>query len=191
MKRLTFLAAAMMFVLGFSSCLKDTPYMDVSNTQPIIEFGQSAANGVYNQVNGYSGAIYFEGDTVNGPVSTYDTGIALILASPQPLNDTIQVTLSIDPTQIAAWNSAAGDTLTLMPDSVYSMPQMTINILPQHRVASIPVTIPVATFDNGPHAWGLPLTIVNAVDLNNPNTLIIVSGNSGKFMWIFDGYNPN
>jgi hypothetical protein len=184
MKRLSYIAAILVSFLGLSSCLKDNPYMDVSNTEPVIEFGQSAANGIFNQVNGYYGAFYFVGDTLSGPVSSYDTAVALILATPQTINDTVQVTVSVDSTQIAAWNSAVGDTLTLMPASMYSLPQTTITILPQHRVGTIPMTIPLSTYPTH-HAWGLPLAIVNAVDVNNPSNLIVVSGNSGKFMWIF------
>jgi hypothetical protein len=166
--------------------LKDKPYLDVSNTQPVIEFGQSLANGITNQADaGYIGAFYFEGDTAAAPVPTYDTAIALILASPQVLNDSIAVTIALDPTQIAPWNAAEGDTLTMIPDSLFSMPMMTIGISPQHRIGNIPVTIPLSKFPTS-NAYGLPIKIVNAVDVTNSNNLIVVSSNSGKFMWIFE-----
>ena len=186
MKRTTLIILASVLVLGLSSCLKDKPFLDVSNTQPVIEFGQSLANGITNQGDPhYIGAFYFLGDTAAAPVPTYDTAIALILASPQVLNDSIAVTIALDSTQIAPWNTAEGDTLTMIPDSLYSMPLTTVGISPQHRIGNIPVTIPLSKFPVS-NAYALPIKIVNAVDVTNPNTLVVVSGNSGKFMWIFE-----
>jgi len=171
--------------LGFSSCLKDKPYLDVSNTEPVIEFGQSVANGIVNQNVNYAGAFYFAGDTAASPVPSYDTAIALILASPQVLNDSIAVTIALDSTQIAAWNAAEGDTLTMIPSNLYTLPQTVIGISPQHRIGNIAVQIPLASYPAS-NAYGLPIKIVNAVDVSNPNQLIVVSSNSGKFMWIFE-----
>jgi hypothetical protein len=178
MKRLTFLAVAMMFVLGFSSCLKDTPFMDVSNTQPIIEFGQSAANGVYG-VDNLPVFLYGSDTTI-----TYDTTVALILASPQVLNDTVATEIIVDTTQIAPYNAAAGDSTTLLPDSLYSLASTSIPIWPQHRIGSIQVVLNFQKFP-AHYDYCLPLSIVNAIDRQNANNLIIVSGNSGKFMWLF------
>ena len=51
---------SLFIVLCLSACLKDTPYIDVSNSQPIIEFGLSPANGQF-------GPFKFKGDTLGGP----------------------------------------------------------------------------------------------------------------------------
>jgi hypothetical protein len=171
--------------LVLSSCLKDTAFLDVSNTTPIMQFGLSVATG-------NPGPFVFAGDSTAYVVPTYDTAIALVLASPQVLNDSVVVTIAIDPTQITAFNTANDDTtnMTLIPntngtgDSLYSMPQMTITIPPGYRVGSIPVNIYLKAFPAA-HLYGLPLTIVSAVDKENPNNQIIVSGNAGTFMWIF------
>jgi hypothetical protein len=176
-------------ILGFfsvgllTSCLKDSPYMTVSNTQPIIEFGQSAANGVYGP-NGYYGAFAFAGDTAGGPVSTYDTAVALLLASPQVLSDSVVVTVGIDTTQLSTFNSAQGTNITLLPSNLFSMPQTSITIAAGHRVGSIPVTINLSAFPAA-HQYGLPIAILSAVDMQKSGGQIIVSGNSGKFMWLF------
>ena len=167
--------------LGFGSCLKDKPFLDVSGTAPVIEFGQSVANGIVNDSTGYKGAFFFEGDPT---VPAFDTAIALILASPQVLNDSISVTIALDPTQFAGWN-AQGDTVTMIPDSVYSMSQLTVGISPQHRIGNIPVHISLAKFP-ATYAWGLPIKIVSAADVTHPNTTIVVSANAGTFMWIFE-----
>ena len=170
-------------VFGFSSCLKDKPYLDVSNTTPIIEFGQSVANGVYG-FNGYFGAFPFAGDTANAPVPAYDTAVALVLASPQVLNDTVHVTIAIDTTQLSAFNSSQGESITLLPSNLYSLPNTLIGIAPGYRVGIIPVTVNLSAFP-AHHQYGLPIKIVSVTDVENPNNQIIVSGNSGTFMWLF------
>jgi len=184
MRLISFIIIGVCTVSLFPSCLKDKPYLDVSNTQPIVEFGQSAANGIYNPTNTYAGAYPFAGDTAAGPVSTYDTALALVLASPQVLNDTIHVTIAIDTTQISAYNTAEGDSLTLLPAGLYSMPQTLIAIAPGYRIGTIPVTINLAAFPTS-HQYALPIAIVSATDVEHPENQIIISGNSGKFMWLF------
>jgi hypothetical protein len=183
MKRSRYLIILTAISLGLASCLKDKAFLDVSNTSPVIEFGQSIAQGITNPVTGSIGAFYFAGDTAAGPVTTYDAAIALVLASPQVLNDSISVTIAVDPTQIPVWN-ALPDTATLIPDSLYSLPQLTVGISPQHRVGNIPVDIFLSKFA-AVHEYGLPIKIVSATDVTHPNTSIIVSGNSGTFMWVF------
>jgi hypothetical protein len=183
MRRILFITLGFFSVNLLSSCLKDQPYMTVSNTQPIIEFGQSAANGVYGP-NGYYGAFPFAGDTTGGPVATYDTAVALLLASPQVLSDSVTVTVAIDTTQLSAFNSSQGTNITLLPGNLYSMPQMVITIAPGYRVGSIPVTINLSAFPAA-HQYGLPIAIISAVDKRKTSDQIIVSGNSGKFMWLF------
>jgi hypothetical protein len=183
MKLILFIVLGACAVSLFPSCLKDQPYLNVSDTEPIVEFGQSAANGIFGP-NGYFGAYTFQGDTAGGPVITYDTAVALVLASPQVLSDSIQVTIAIDTTQLSAFNAAEGDSITLLPANLYSLPQTVIGISPGYRIGNIPVTIDMPAFPAA-HQYGLPISIVSAVDLKNPGTQIVVSGNSGKFMWLF------
>ena len=99
----------------------------LSNTAPVIEFGQSPAQGV-------QGPFPYDGD-ITGVV---DTAIALVLASPQVETDTLQTIISIDNSQVSAYNSANGTDLATIPDSLFTISD-TINILPGHRVGSIPV----------------------------------------------------
>jgi hypothetical protein len=113
-----------------------------------------------------------------------DTAIALVLASPQVVGDTLQTIVGIDTTQISAYNSAndaAGDSTSysLLPDSSYTLSD-TVNILPGYRVGSISVVLKFP----GLHNYALPLKIVNSYFLHN-NTSVIISGNSGTFMWLF------
>jgi hypothetical protein len=168
----------------FSSCLKSTPYMDVSNTQPIIEFGLTAANGWTQPLQYDSAGTSLESDV--------DTAIGLVIASPQVLPQAYTITVGIDTTQISAFNAVntagpAGSVLTfsMMPSSMYSMPDTVITIPAGYRVGRIPVTLylsqlPLFT------AYALPLKITNGGGL-------LISGaqypdNSSQYMWWFYRY---
>jgi hypothetical protein len=199
---------AVFFCMILSSCLKDTPFLDASNTAPIIEFGQSPAQGL-------TGPFLYGFDTygVYGPPSTYissdstiltDTAIALVLASPQVEPDTLQTIIAIDTTQITAFNqpaeiasfngqytvspSAANNnyqftpnftSVALLPVTLYTISD-TVNILPGYRVGSIPLVLKFP----GIHNYALPLKIVSSYFLHI-KTNVIISGNSGTFMWVF------
>ena len=156
-------------VVALGGCLKDTPYLDVSNTQPIIEFGISPANGWY-------GPFPLAGDTVGSPV-VVDTAIGLVIASPQVLNKSYSITVRVDTTQISAYNAANGTSYTLLPASLYSMPDSVITIPAGYRIGRIPVNINFPIFPQT-QSYALPLTIVDGGGL-------LISGNSGQFMWLF------
>ena len=197
MKKILTISIGLIFTGIFSSCLKDSTYMDVSNTEPIIEFGQSAANGIYGP-NGYYGAFIYNptnfsvdtnivanDTTIYNVIQANDTAVALILASPQVLNDTVVATLKIDTTQITAFNTANGTAYTSLPTNLYNIPSLVDTILPGHRVGSVSVNILPFPQSLIHYNYALPLALVNAVDINNAKNEIIVSGNSGTFMWLF------
>jgi len=168
MKIKILIPAAFLIEIMMASCLKDTPYMDVSNTAPIIEFGQSPAQGV-------SGPFIYAGDST----AMVDTAVALVLASPQVEPDTLQTLVSVDPTQVTSYNSNNGTNFSVLPDSLFTISD-TVNILPGYRVGNIQVTLKFP----GLHNYALPLKISASYFLNN-NQQVIVSSNSGTFMWLF------
>ena len=174
---ITIIIGTLSSLVLLSACLKDTPYMDVSNTAPIVQFGLSIANG-------QAGPFQFAGDTAGYTVNVYDTAIAIDLSSPQVLNDTITVGFQIDPTQITAFNGANGTNFVVMPAAYYTLTDTSVQILPGHRVAAIPVTFNINAMP-GTHNYAFPLTITSVVDKQNPNNQIIISGNSNQFMWLF------
>src|ERR1700722_5268540 len=134
-----------LFIIGvvstvaLSSCLKSTPYMDVSHYQPIIEFGWSPANGHYGPFQYDSSGTSLETDI--------DTAIGLVIAAPQPLNQAYTITVSIDTTQITGfqeittWNGAA-DTVnfTMMPQSLYTIDSVG-TIAASHTLGTITVSL--------------------------------------------------
>jgi hypothetical protein len=180
-----FILALVVASVTLSSCLKDSTFMDVADTEPIIQFGLSPASSnpypiSYAPANvTYDTTIVGVDTTITPVVPENDTAIAIVLASPQVLADTVAVTVTIDTTQVAA----AGAGFTALPDSLYTLPQTTIKILPGHRIGSLPVNLKFPSFPSS-YNYALGISIVNAVDIGNPANLIVVSGNSGKFMWL-------
>lgn len=158
------------------ACLKDKAFMDVSNTQPIIEFA-----------NGTSGATDLGNFGMNASEPKLDTAIALNIASPQALNFPVTVTLKIDPAMITKYNAVAGHTqLTLLPDSAYQFTTTTVTIQPGYRIARVPITLFPAKIDPS-QSYGLPIAIVSATGPNGQN--LIVSGNKSVAFYAFIG-NP-
>lgn len=142
--------------------------MDVSNTAPIIEFGVSPANGS-------NGPFKYKGDTASSV--TIDTAVALVIASPQVLTKAVTITVSVDPSQVSAYNMANGTSYSLLPSNLYNITSTAITIAAGYRVGRIPVTLNLSSFP-AVHSYALPLTIVNGDGL-------VISGNSGTFMWLF------
>jgi hypothetical protein len=160
----------------FGSCLKSTPYLDVSNTQPIIEFGISPANGYYGP---------FQYDSAGRSLETdVDTAIGLVIASPQVLSKSYTITVSIDTAQISAFNASGAAntnfTFTLLPQSMYSLTG-SATIPAGYRLGRLPVSLKLSQLPLMT-AYALPVRITNSDGL-------LVSGSTGAssavFMWWF------
>lgn len=161
--------------VAMSSCLKDTSYLDVSNSAPIIEFGLSPAQGL-------TGPFAYVPDTVGAPAVDADTMVAIVVASPQVLNTTVTATVKVDTTQISAYNAANDSTFTALPDSLFAL-TTTATVAPGYRVGNVAVKLYLSKFP-AHHKFALPLAITAASTNSGEN--LIVSGNSATFMWLFD-----
>ena len=162
--------------VSFMSCLKDKAFLDVSNTQPVIEFAFGT--------NGQSDLGNFGLDPT---LDVLDTAIAVNIASPQALDYPVTVTLQVDTTQITKYNSVDGNTqLAPLPDSTYQFATTTVTIPAGHRIARIPITL-YPTKINPKESYGLPITIVSATGPSGQN--LLVSGNAGVGFYAFIG-NP-
>jgi uncharacterized protein DUF1735 len=164
----------------FSSCLKDTPYMNVSNTAPVITFGLSAASSY--QLN--NKLFLFAGDTAGGPV--VDTAIGLVIASPQVLSEAVTVNFAVDPTQVAAFNTSFDSTYTIIPSNLYTLSATSVTIPAGHRVGRIPISINIPGFPAATHMLMLPLVIQSAKGASGDT--LIVSPNSSTFLWRFERF---
>jgi hypothetical protein len=167
----SFLLPGLLALVVFGSCLKDSPYMDVSNTAPIIQFGISPANGS-------TGPFKYKGDSVGCACSVnVDTSVALVIASPQVLTKAVNITVRVDPSQVSAYNTANGTSYSLLPSNLYTIKDTVIAIAAGYRVGAIPVTLNLPLFP-AVHTYALPLAIVDGDGL-------VISGNSATFMWLF------
>lgn len=155
-------------VFAAGGCLKDTPYLDVSHTAPMIEFGLSPANGDY-------GPFSFNGDTTGAPAA--DTAVGLVIASPQVLNKAYTITVSVDTSQISAFNSANGTSYSLLPANLYSMTSASVTIPAGYRIGRLAISVNLPAFP-ATHTYALPLTITDGGGL-------LIDGNSNQFMWLF------
>jgi hypothetical protein len=165
--KIKILVCSLFLVMALTACLKDTPYLDVSQSAPIIEFGLSPANGDF-------GPFAYGGDTAASPM--VDTAIALVIASPQVLTKDVDITVAVDSSQVAAYDSASGANLTLLPANLYTL-GTTVTIKAGFRVGRIPVTLNLPSFPAS-HNYALPLKISSGDGL-------LISGNSSTFMWVF------
>lgn len=176
MNKLKFSLLIVAVSVSLLSCLKDKAFMDVSNTQPIIEF-TSGTNGTSDLGN-------FGMDPTEAEL---DTAIALNIASPQLLNYPVIVTLKVDPSLLGKYNGTAGNTkLSMLPDSAYRFKTVTDTIPAGHRISRVPLAIFPQKI-NSVQSYGLPIAIVSATGPNGQN--LLVSGNAGVAFYAFIG-NP-
>jgi hypothetical protein len=177
MKLKALLIPCILSIAVFSSCLKSTPYLDVSNTQPIIEFGISPANGWYGP---------FQYDSTGSSLETdVDTAVGLVIASPQVLSKSYTITVGIDTSQINAFNASGADntnlTFTMLPSSMYTMTKAVITIPAGYRIGRIPISLKLSQLPLMT-AYALPLRIIDGDGL-------LISGSSDAssavFMWWF------
>lgn len=160
--------------LGLSSCLKDNSFLNVTNTQPIIEF----------PIVSPTVASYSWGSLSGNEV---DTAIAVDIASPQVLNYAVTVTLSWDTALISAYNTANPQyPIKPLPDSCYSIASpITVTIPAGYRIGRIPLKLYPARI-NSTVSYGMPFRIT-AVTGKGPSLLI--SPNAGSLLYTFIG-NP-
>jgi hypothetical protein len=163
--------------------------MNLSNTQPIIEF-----------TSGTGGASDLGNFGIDPTSSRLDTAIALNIASPQVLDYPVTVTMKIDPAMITKYNNVASNApLNLLPDSAFQFKTTTITIPAGYRIARLPITLFPNKIDPS-KSYGLPISIVSATGNGGQN--LIVSSNaavalyafignplSGSFTWNFTRYN--
>jgi len=172
--KLKLIIAGIGVVFLLSSCLKDTPYLTVSNTAPIIQFGLSPANGWGNTL---LNPPYFAGDTLGGPTGPIDTAVAVEIASPQVLSQAYTISVNVDTSLVSAYNTQNDSTYSPMPSMYYTLKDTTVTIAAGYRVGRIPISINISALP-AHHQYALPLAITNGGGL-------LISGNSGTFMWMF------
>jgi hypothetical protein len=181
MKKIKYLAIVIIFTGLLQSCLKDSPYLDVSNTQPVVEF-PFGSNGTVTASLGTLSPL----DSNNA----FDTVIAINLSSPQVLNYDITVTVTLDSATITSYNAAnPSNQLTMIPDSAFSGPKSLDIVIPAgYRIARFPIKVYPAKIDPSV-SFVIPYTITKVVATHGGAANILISGNLGSILYAFIG-NP-
>jgi hypothetical protein len=178
MKKNKYLLIVMLFTGLLQSCLKDSAFLNVGSTTPIVEF--SYGNPTNSIVTSSLGTLPDSAE--------FDTVIAVNLASPQVLNTDVTVTVILDTTLVTQFNLAnPTNMLTLLPDSATVgglAKTITFTIPAGYRIHKIPLKLNVLNIDPTV-SFAIPYTIssVKAADGSN----IIISGNAGSILYAFIG----
>ncbi|PAW92864.1 hypothetical protein CKK33_04910 [Mucilaginibacter sp. MD40] len=148
-------------LLGLSSCLKDSRYIDFSKNEPLVEFPLAANAGVLQ-----SAAF----DISNNPSNLQ---VAVNVASPAPLTSALDVTVGVqNQAALDAFNTANGTTYTLLPAAAYSLPAK-VTVPANQRIGILNVTINSSKIDpSGNYALPLIITDASGKKISNYNTIV-------------------
>jgi Domain of unknown function (DUF1735) len=155
--------------LSLSSCLKEDDIPNLSKVDPVIEFPLGGPGLKGNILSALSSA----------PV---DTAIALNIASPDPIDHDVTVTIAADAAAVASYNTANGTAYEALPGTLFTLESTQIVIKAGYRIGRVKVKIKFDQFDLS-KKYMLALAISDAPGL-------IISGNFGKFLWSFVVKNP-
>ena len=156
-------------IFSNSSCLKKDNLPDLSNVDPVVEFPLGGPGLKLNSLAATSTEIV-------------DTVIAVYLASPDPLDKDISVTVQADPLAVASYNTANGTTYEPAPNDYYEIQSTQVLIKAGYRVGRAKVKVFFNRFDLTKN-YMLALKISDAPG-------VLISGNFGKFLWAFNVKNP-
>jgi Domain of unknown function (DUF1735)/Domain of unknown function (DUF4361) len=163
------LLAIAIIALSLSSCLKQDDIPNLSKVDPVIEFPLGGPGLKTNVLAAFS-------------TGSIDTAIALNIASPDPLNQDVTITVTADTSVVASYNAANGTTFVALPSTLFTLENTQIVIKAGYRIGRVKVKIKFDQFDLS-KKYMLALAITDAPGL-------IISGNFGRFLWSFVVKNP-
>lgn len=162
-----FFIGSLIALTAFSSgCLKDDKYSEIDKTGAIVEFPIGGPGVVENSYD------------VTDISKNLDTTIAINIASPQPLDRDVKITVRVTPTIVTEYNTVHGTTYTPLPANVYSIEDYTITIPKGYRIGRFKVKFLFPQFSLS-ETYAFALQIVDAPGLT-------ISGNYNKFLWVFN-----
>ena len=156
----SYLLLALTGVLGFSSCLKDSRYTDFSKVGTLVEFPLAANAG------------QFQSQSFDIKPDPLTFQVAVNVASPVELTKALPVTVSVDQATLDAYNTANGETYTLLPAADFSIPA-SVTVPANQRIGLLTITIKSNLIDPAGH-FAIPLKITDASGekISNYNTII-------------------
>ncbi|MBB6498539.1 BT_3987 domain-containing protein [Pedobacter cryoconitis] len=140
-------------VIGLSSCLKNkNAQPDFSSVTPVVEIPVNAPAG-----NG-GGNSLIASFTVDPALSDYVFYVNY--AAPAANANDLKITLAVDPTALATYNTTNSTTLPILPSNGYVVPT-TVTIPAGQRKVQVPIKINTSVLDPT-LAYALPITITDA-----------------------------
>ena len=119
----------LVLLIGLSSCLKNrNSAVTLTDFPTVPEVAEISSPGFH--------ALAFELTSTPQLVNAY-----VNIASPKPVSQDVTVTLALDPTALADYNSANGTTYQVLASNAYSIPNLTVTIKKGQNLSSLPITI--------------------------------------------------
>ena len=143
---------SLMAMALFSSCLKDSRYVDFAGAKPLVEL--PAATGV-----GPSGGV-FQALALDIKSTPIPVNVMVNVAAPNPLNTPLTVKLSVDQAALTAYNTANGTSYVVLPAADYNS-SFTVTIPANQYSANLVVNINSSLIDPSNTNFVLPLTITD------------------------------
>jgi hypothetical protein len=135
------------------SCLKDKPAVDFSTVGTIIEILPVNGGGLENVG---AAALTFD------PTEAIDSGaIVLNIASPEPLNKALTITMQVNDALRLAYNAANTNQYDALPDSTWSFPSPSGTIAAGQRLDTLHVIFYPSKIDTTKN-YMLPVSIQDA-----------------------------
>lgn len=196
MKKILIIIIPVFVMLAVTGCLKDTPNVDFSHLNPMLEITTSNTNSTPNAPSG--GMAFFSAATLNfSSAGDPDTiWFTANLASNYPLNRDVPVSIDIDQAALAAYISDTTHVqYQVFPDSTFTIPAKTGVIRAGTRLDTFYVIFHPTKVDPT-KSYMLPLT------LKTSSSGVGVSGNlstiyfhfvgnplAGNYIWDFTRWN--
>jgi hypothetical protein len=156
-------------LLGLSSCLKDSRFVDFSKVGALVELPLEAFN--------RPGKLVASAFPIQAAPQTLN--VVVNIASPKPLGSALTVTLGIDNAALTAYNHANGlDTgsntpYTLPPANAFSIPNTKVTIPAGQRTANLAIQIISSNLDPaGLYIIPISITDGGGQKISNYKTLL-------------------
>lgn len=181
-KRFYYTTTAMLSVMVmtlFSSCLKDSRYIDFPNAGNVANMPQS-------------GMGYFSQDAVLA--DTVKFGVDYATANPNPA---VTITLAVDPTLVTSYDAAnPAINYQLLPSADYKLSTTTVNIPAGAQYQIVTLVVNRAALDPS-QSYMLPVKIASTsagiISANSSIHYFHIIGNdfAGSYIWDYYRYNAN
>ncbi|NEU09253.1 DUF1735 domain-containing protein [Flavihumibacter sp. R14] len=155
-------------VLLLSACLKenDDTYFDFASVGTLVEIPLSA------YVAKQSKKVQKQEYTASATPA--DLPVVVNIASPQPLSKDLKVVLGVNANDaLAKFNTANGTNYVLLPNTAFSVADLTTNIPAGQRLGTVTFKINTAAVDKTVSNYVLPVSIVDGggEKISNYNTV--------------------